>query len=73
MASGRSEIRWGQGLEFAAEVSAGDFVYFAPYVPHEERNLEGDQSVEFVVVRSGNEKIAVPLDLTASTCPETVC
>ena len=31
---GRSEIRWGERLEFAADVGPGDFVYFAPYVPH---------------------------------------
>lgn len=35
---GRSEIRWGERLEFAAEVGPGDFVYFAPYVPHQELN-----------------------------------
>ncbi len=28
---GRSEIRWGERLEFAADVGPGDFVYFAPY------------------------------------------
>ena len=27
---GHSEIRWGERLEFAAEVGPGDFVYFAP-------------------------------------------
>src|SRR5262245_32126529 len=34
--NGRSQIRWGDRLEFAAEVGPGDFIYFAPYVPHQE-------------------------------------
>ena len=71
VASGRSEIRWGESLEFAAEVGQGDFVYFAPYVPHEERNLDSRQTVNFVVVRSDNERISVPLALAAVALPET--
>src|SRR5712692_673366 len=60
---GRSEIRWGERLEFAAEVGPGDFVYFAPYAPHQERNLDAGGTVDFLVVRSDNERIAVSLDL----------
>src|SRR5258706_899991 len=52
---GRSQIRWGERLEFAAEIGPGDFVYFAPFVPHQERNLSDSETVDFVVVRSGNE------------------
>jgi uncharacterized RmlC-like cupin family protein len=59
---GRSEIRWGERLEFAADVGPGDFVYFAPYVPHQELNLDESETVDFVVVRSDNEKIVVALD-----------
>ena len=59
---GRSEIRWGERLEFAADVGPGDFVYFAPYVPHQELNPDDSETVDFVVVRSDNEKIAVALD-----------
>ena len=69
---GRSEIRWGERLEFAAEVGPGDFVYFAPYVPHQELNLDADESVDFVVVRSDNEKIVVPLDDRPVERPEIV-
>jgi uncharacterized RmlC-like cupin family protein len=72
VASGRSEIRWGEKLEFATEVAEGDFVYFAPYVPHEERNLDSSQAVNFVVVRSDNERISVPLPLTPVEPPEKV-
>ncbi len=60
---GRGCIRWGERLEFAADVGAGDFVYFAPYVPHQELNLDADAPLEFVVVRSDNERIAVALDI----------
>ena len=69
---GRSEIRWGERLEYAAEVGPGDFVYFAPYVPHQELNLDAADTVEFVVVRSDNEKIVVPVDDKPVDRPETV-
>ena len=70
--NGRSEIRWGDGLRFAAVVGLGDFVYFAPYVPHQERNLSGDDAVEFLVARSDNEKIAIALDMAVVEHPELV-
>jgi uncharacterized RmlC-like cupin family protein len=69
---GRSEIRWGERLEFAAEVGAGDFVYFAPFVPHQEFNVDASEAVDFVVVRSDNEKIVVNLDVVPVERPETV-
>jgi uncharacterized RmlC-like cupin family protein len=69
---GRSEIRWGERLEFAAEVGPGDFVYFAPHVPHQERNLDAAEAVEFLVVRSDNERIAIALETTEVDRPEAV-
>jgi uncharacterized RmlC-like cupin family protein len=60
---GRTEIRWGEKLEFSTDLSPGDFAYFAPFVPHQEINPDTDEGVEFVVVRSDNERIAVPLDV----------
>jgi uncharacterized RmlC-like cupin family protein len=72
VASGRSEIRWGDRLEFCAEVSPGDFVYFAPHVPHSERNLSSAESLVFVVVRSDNEKIAIDLDTVPVEHPERI-
>ena len=69
---GRTEIRWGDGLQFAAEVAVGDLVYFSPYVPHQERNLSESEAVEFLVVRSDNERIAVPLDVAVVEHPELV-
>ena len=69
---GRSEIRLGERLDFAAEVGPGDFVYFAPFVPHQERNLSRTDTVDFVVVRSDNERIVVALDTVPVAEPETV-
>src|SRR5713101_8272912 len=70
---GRSEIRWGERLEFAAEVGPGDFVYFAPYVPHQELNLDASETLDFVVIRSDNAGIVVKLDVAPVEQPETVC
>ena len=69
---GRSQIRWGERLEFAAEVGPGDFVYFAPFVPHQELNLDASETLDFVVVRSDNERIVVKLDTVPVEQPETV-
>ena len=60
---GHGEIRWGERLEFTSEVGAGDFVYFAPYVPHQELNLSHDDALDFVVVRSDKERITIDLDI----------
>jgi uncharacterized RmlC-like cupin family protein len=68
---GRSEIRWGERLEFVAEVGPGDFIYFAPFVPHQGLNLSATDTVDFVVVRSDNERIAVALDSVPMAEPET--
>jgi uncharacterized RmlC-like cupin family protein len=53
-------------------VGPGDVVYFAPYVPHQERNLGAGETLDFLVVRSDNEKIAVNLDVVPVEQPETV-
>jgi uncharacterized RmlC-like cupin family protein len=68
---GRSEIRWGERLEYVADVGPGDFVYFAPYVPHQERNPSASEAVDFLVVRSDNERIVVALDIEPVEQPET--
>ena len=69
---GRVEIRWGEKLEYAANVAPGDFVYFAPFVPHQERNLSETEAVDYVVVRSDNERIAIPLDVVPVERPDIV-
>ena len=60
---GRGQIRWGERLGFASEVNPGDVAYFAPYVPHQELNLSNDATLDFVVVRSDNERIVIDLDI----------
>ena len=70
--SGRGQITWGAKLEFAANVGPGDFVYFAPYVPHQELNLDPDHPLAFVVVRSDNERIVEQLDVIPVENPEVV-
>ncbi len=59
--AGRVELSWGPKLEHSAVIGPGDFAYFPPNVPHQERNLGTDATAEFLVVRSDNERIAVPL------------
>ena len=60
---GRARFRWGNSLEFVDEAGPGDFVYVPPYVPHQELNARTDESVEAVIVRSGQEPVVVNLDI----------
>lgn len=69
---GNAEIRWGESLEYAAMAGPGDFVYFRPFVPHQEHNKDSKQAVEFVVVRSDNERIAVKLDGVVTQHPQII-
>lgn len=67
---GHLEIRWGDRLDYSAEVGPGDFVYFEPFVPHQERNVSRRDSVAYLAIRSDNERIAVPLDAAPVEPPE---
>jgi uncharacterized RmlC-like cupin family protein len=69
---GRARMRWGDALEFTAEAGPGDFIYVPPFVPHQEMNASGDERLECVVVRSGQEPIVVNLDIATSEPPEEV-
>lgn len=70
---GQGEIHWGERLEFATTIRQGDFVYFAPGVPHQETNLSPTDRLDFLVVRSDSEKIAINLDAIVPTeTPEYV-
>ncbi len=66
---GRARFRWGTNLEFVAEAGPGDFIYIPPYVPHQEINAARDESMEAVVVRSGQEPIVVNLDIATPEPP----
>jgi uncharacterized RmlC-like cupin family protein len=60
---GRARFRWGDNLEFVDEAGPGDFVYVAPFAPHQEMNARTDMPVEAVIVRSGQEPVVVNLDI----------
>ena len=60
---GRARFRWGDHLEFVGEAGPGDFIYVAPFVPHQEINAGVEEPVEAVVVRSGQEPVVVNLDI----------
>ena len=61
--SGRARMRWGERLEFVADAGPGDFIFVAPYVPHQEINALADETLSCVIVRSGQEPVVVNLDL----------
>ena len=69
---GRARMRWGERLEFTAEAGPGDFIYVAPFVPHQEINASAQEELECVVVRSGQEPIVVNLDILTAEPPEEV-
>jgi len=64
--SGRMDVKWGKSFEHSAELAPGDFAYFTPGVPHQERNPSADTRVDFMVVRSDSERIAVKLSDTTA-------
>ena len=69
---GRARMRWGEQLEFTAEAGPGDFIYVPPFVPHQEINASPTESLECVLVRSGQEPVVVNLDIPAVEAPEQV-
>jgi len=69
---GRARMRWGDHLEYTAEAGPGDFIYVPPFVPHQEINALPDESLECVLVRSGQEPIVVNLDIPTTEPPEEV-
>lgn len=70
--SGRARMRWGERLEYVAEAGPGDFIYVAPYAPHQEINAMADEPLECVVIRSDQEPVVVNLDLEPAEPPEEV-
>jgi uncharacterized RmlC-like cupin family protein len=61
--TGRARMRWGERLEFTAEAGPGDFIYVAPFAPHQEINASSDEPMSCVVVRSGQDPVVVNLEL----------
>jgi uncharacterized RmlC-like cupin family protein len=69
---GRARMRWGERLEYTAEAGPGDFIYVPPYAPHQEINASAGESLECVLVRSGQEPVVVNLDIPTIEPPEEV-
>lgn len=59
--SGRAQVFYGENYDDKIELSAGDFCYIPPNMPHVERNPSDSEPVEFVTTRTpGN--VVVNLD-----------
>ncbi|MCZ8312883.1 MAG: hypothetical protein ACK5U4_21830 [Rhodospirillales bacterium] len=56
----------------AVSLAPGDFAYFVPHVPHQERNPSAAESVDFLVVRTDAARLALKLDADPVATPETV-
>lgn len=69
---GKARMRWGNNLEFTAEAGPGDFIFVPPYVPHQEINASSDETLECVLVRSGQDPVVVNLDIEPVEKPENV-
>lgn len=69
---GKARMRWGNNLEFTAEAGPGDFIFVPPYVPHQEINASTEETLECVLVRSGQEPVVVNLDIEPVEKPENV-
>jgi len=70
--SGRARMRWGEHLEYFADAGPGDFIYVAPYVPHQEMNASPDEVLVCVLVRNDQEPIVVKLAVEGVEAPEAV-
>lgn len=69
---GKARMRWGDNLEFVAEAGPGDFIFVPPFVPHQEINASRDETLECVLVRSGQDPVVVNLDIEPIEKPEEV-
>jgi len=69
---GRARMRWGERLEYMAEAAPGDFIYVPPFVPHQEINAIPGETLECVVIRSGQEPVVVNLEIPTIEPPEEV-
>ncbi|MDY8109766.1 cupin domain-containing protein [Fulvimarina sp. 2208YS6-2-32] len=60
--SGRARMRWGEHLEYVAEAGPGDFIFVPPFVPHQEINAEPNETLECILMRSGNDAVVVNIE-----------
>lgn len=59
--AGRVSIRWGQHLQERIEARPGDFIFIPARLVHQEVT-EGDEDVDSIVIRSG-DNVVVNVDL----------
>ncbi len=64
LTAGRMELKWGAAFEHSAELGPGDFAYFTPGVPHQERNPSANERVDYFVIRSDNERLMTKISDT---------
>ena len=57
---GSGHVRWGRYGECSETVSPGDFVFIPAHLPHQELNPT-EQTVTWVVIRSGSQPVVVNL------------
>ena len=69
---GKARMRWGEKLEYTAEAGPGDFIWVPPFVPHQEINARDDETLECVLLRSGQDPVVVNLDIEPVEKPEEV-
>ena len=69
---GKARMRWGDKLEFTAEAGPGDFIWVPPFVPHQEINASAEETLECVLLRSGQDPVVVNLDIEPIEPPEDV-
>ena len=60
--SGHAKMRWGDRMQFEADVEPGDFIYVPPFAPHQEINPSPDTPSQWVIVRNSQEPIVVNLE-----------
>ncbi len=59
---GRARFRWGDMLQHAAEVGAGDFLFVPPHEIHQEENLSDTEPCELIVSRGCSGILTINVD-----------
>lgn len=64
--AGEVETRFGDGLGQSCVNHAGDFIYIAPGVPHQPRNLSTNESAIAIIARNdaSDQEHVIPYDLS---------
>ncbi|HYB02408.1 MAG TPA: cupin domain-containing protein [Ktedonobacteraceae bacterium] len=60
--SGHAKMRWGDRMQYEADVEPGDFIYVPPFAPHQEINPSSDTPSRWVIVRNSQEPVVVNLE-----------